>query len=127
MNEFESSPESAHHQTLEQLAAALGFVESSELRDLRVAISLGYSTNREQAIELKAMYLDAAQAIIDHLKLDPNQRTDAQIGLILMCASMKYHPDMTDEYNSELDQAYECAWHSGDNELAEQIDSMRIQ
>ena len=102
-------------------------METSELLDLRTAIVLESSIDPDQAAELKEKYERMAEEAIKRLRLDPNQLADAQIGLILMCASMKLHAGLTQDYDFELRQAYEYAYQRGDDTLAEQVSSLRLQ
>lgn len=126
MNESETSREH-YHRSPEQLAAALGFIETPELLDLRTAIVLEYAIDNERAIELKIRYEELAEEEINRLRLNPDQLADVQIGLILMCASMKLHAGQIDGYDSELDQAQAYAYLRKDDQLVGQIDDIRLQ
>lgn len=127
MNHEQPSPEFFHRQTAEELAAALGFVETPQLLNLRTAIVLEYSIDRKRAIQLKIAYEILAEEIIDDLETSPTERADAQIGLILMCASMKLYAGLMEDYDFELEQAGEYAYNKGDNTLIDQIESLIIQ
>lgn len=112
---------------------ALGFIESAELLDLRTAIVLEYSIDQERAAELKAIYQVEAGKIIDNLGPDPRRHSEAQIGIGLMCASMKLRAGLIMGYNYELVDVLEqvdqhtYAYTRGDDTLIEQIESMLIR
>lgn len=119
------SPESARHISPEELAAALGIAETPEMAELRMAIVQEYAIDVRHAAELKTRYQIMAEELADQFQGE--QYAQAQIAVMLACASMKRIAGLMNAYALDLLEAESYAGEMGFDGLAEQINQLRAQ
>jgi len=105
--EREENPERDAYRALEALPAALGYVETQEMADLRIrlveAMSAGEDT-RELALEYRLLAEQASEAA---------ENSNARLGMLVRIAIMRYEGGRYDDCIEDLEDALIIAEQEG--------------
>ena len=118
---FEESSEILEASLLAELADNLGVIETEKMTNLRSEIVKSI----KDGSEYKDAYIQYEDLAIEKInQLQGESYIKAQIGLIIMKASMFYRGGDLSNYKEQINDALEYASSMGYNDIAEMLDNI---